>query len=275
VRWRPRWLGGGTGSSLITLKSERELECIRAACRVVVEALRVVRALAAPGVTTACLDKAVEKRIIECHAEPAFKGHGASGKRPPFPASLCTSVNEEVVHGIPGERVLREGDLLSVDVGARRAGYYGDAAISLGIGTVSPEARRLMQVCREALELGIQAAKPGGRLADVSRAIQRHVEGHGFSVVRDLVGHGIGSSLWEEPQVPNYYTPRLRDVVLRPGMVLAIEPMINAGRWQVKTLSNHWTVVTRDGSLSAHFEHTVLITRQGVEVMTRDPGAEE
>jgi len=253
---------------LITLKSERELERIRVAGRVVAEVLELVRSLARPGVTTAYLDKEAEKRIIECKAEPAFKGHGASGKRPPFPASLCTSVNEEVVHGIPSERVLLDGDLLSVDVGARCAGYYGDAALTVPIGNVSAGARKLLDVCREALWLGIKAVGPGRRLADVSRAVQNHVEGNGFSVVRDLVGHGVGSSLWEEPQVPNFYDRKHRDVVLRPGMVLAIEPMINAGAWQVKTLANRWTVVSRDGSPSAHFEHTVCVTRDGAEVLT-------
>lgn len=260
---------------MITLKSERELEGIRAACRIVAEALELVRSLARPGVTTADLDKAVEKRIIERNAQPAFKGHGASGKRPPFPASICTSVNEEVVHGIPSERELREGDLLSVDVGVCRGGYYGDGAISVPIGRVSPLAERLMAVCREALCLGIQAAGPGKRLSDISRAVQRHVEGNGFSVVRDLVGHGIGSSLWEEPQVPNFYSPRSRDVILRPGMVLAIEPMITAGGWQVMILPNRWTVVSRDHSLAAHFEHTVCITPEGVEVMTAPVGSEK
>jgi len=260
---------------LITLKSERELAQIRVACRVVVEALALVRSLARPGVTTGQLDNAVEKRIIECGAEPAFKGHGATGKRPPFPGSICTSINEEVVHGIPGERSLREGDLLSVDVGARYKGYYGDGAVSLAIGAVSAKAQRLLDVCREALWLGIRAAGPGRHLADISRAVQRHVEANGFSVVRDLVGHGVGSSLWEDPQVPNYYSSKLKDVVLRPGMVLAIEPMINAGRWQVRTLPNRWTVVSADGSPSAHFEHTVCVTRDGVEVMTLAPGEKE
>ena len=260
---------------MITLKSDRELGGIRVACSIVAEALDLVRLLAKPGVTTAYLDKEVEKRIIDRNAQPAFKGHGASGKRPPFPASICASVNEEVVHGIPGERELREGDLLSVDVGVRHGGYYGDAAVSVPIGRVPPLAERLMAVCREALSLGIQAAGPGRRVSDISRAVQRHVEGNGFSVVRDLVGHGIGSSLWEEPQVPNFYSPRSRDAVLRPGTVIAIEPMITAGGWQVRTLPNRWTVVSRDGSLAAHFEHTVCITSQGVEVMTVAPGHRE
>ena len=257
---------------MITLKSKREVDRIRIACGVVAEVLELARALAKPGVTTAYLDKEAEKRIIERSAEPAFKGHGGHGKRPPFPASLCTSLNDEVVHGIPDERELRQGDLLSVDVGARYRGYYGDGATTLAIGDVAPEARRLMDVCREALGLAIQAAGPGKRLADVSRTVQRHVEGNGFSVVRDLVGHGIGASLWEEPQVPNFYSPKFRDVVLRPGMVLAIEPMINAGSWRVKTLANRWSVVSRDGSLSAHFEHSIAITPDGTEVLTVVPG---
>jgi len=254
---------------LITLKSERELARIRTACQIVAEVLELVRSLARPGLSTAELDKAAEKRIIERGAAPAFKGHGALGRRPGFPASICTSVNEEVVHGIPGERTLREGDLLSVDVGARYSGYYGDGAITVPVGRVEPVARRLVRVCQEALEAGVGAAGPGKRLADIGRAVQQHVEGNGFSVVRDLVGHGIGASLWEEPQVPNYYNPRIRNVLLRPGMVIAIEPMITAGGWRVKTLPNRWTVVSRDGSLAAHFEHTVCITKDGVEVLTR------
>lgn len=259
---------------MITLKSKRELDKIRYACRVVAEVLGLVGRLAQPGVTTAYLDKEAEKRIIEHGAEPAFKGHGGSGKRPPFPASICTSLNDEVVHGIPGERVLREGDVLSVDVGARYQGYYGDGAATFAIGAVSPVARRLVEVCKQALDLGVQAAGPGKRLSDVGSAIQSHVEANSFSVVRDLVGHGIGASLWEEPQVPNFYNPKMRHVVLRPGMTLAIEPMINAGDWRVKTLANRWTVASCDGSLSAHFEHSVAVTAEGVEVMTVLPSRE-
>ena len=203
--------------------------------------------------------------------EPAFRGHGASGKRPPFPASICTSVNDQVVHGIPGDRELCDGDLLSVDVGARLRGYYGDGATTIAIGRVEPGAQRLLEACRRSLELAIEAIGPGKRLAEVGRAVQGHVEALGYSVVRDLVGHGIGASLWEEPQVPNYYSPGVPDVVLRPGMTLAIEPMITEGGWRVKTLPNRWTIVTRDGSLAAHFEHTVAITRDGVEILTAAP----
>ena len=256
---------------MITLKSERELGKIRTACRVVAETLELVRTLATPGVTTAYLDKQAEKRIIDSSAEPAFKGYGASGKRPPFPASICTSVNEEVVHGVPGERILRDGDLLSVDCGARYKGYYGDGAVTIPVGTVPEPALRLMQVCRDALELAIQAIGPGKPVSAIGRTVQTHVEANGFSVVRDLVGHGVGASLWEEPQVPNFYKPGAADVALRPGMVIAVEPMITAGQWRVRTLGNRWTVVSRDGSLAAHFEHSLAITSDGVEVLTVVP----
>lgn len=260
---------------MIKLKSKRELERIRTACQIVAETLELVSELAKPGVTTSYLDKQAEKRIIDRSAQPAFKGHGATGNRPPFPASICASINDEVVHGIPGERELRDGDILSVDCGSLYRGYYGDGAVTIAIGDVSREARLLMDTCREALGLAIQAIGPGTRLSEIGRTVQRHVEERGFSVVRDLVGHGIGSSLWEEPQVPNYHNPSLPDIVLRPGMTLAIEPMINAGGWRVKTKRDHWVVVTRDGSLSSHFEHTVAITEDGVEVLTRTQAAEE
>ena len=256
---------------MITLKSERELDRIRVAAAIVGEVLERMRELAAPGVTTGELDKAAEKLIIERGGEPAFKGYGAAGKRPPFPASICASINDEVVHGIPGDRAVREGDLLSVDVGARYSGYYGDGATTVGVGQTEPGGQRLMDACRRGLELAIEAIGPGKRLSALGRAVQGYVEGQGYSVVRDLVGHGIGASLWEEPQVPNYYNPSCPDVVLRPGMVLAIEPMITEGGWKVKTLRNHWTVATRDGSRAAHFEHTVAITRSGVEVLTVAP----
>jgi methionyl aminopeptidase len=178
-----------------------------------------------------------------------------------------------VVHGIPGDRELAEGDLLSVDVGARFRRYHGDGAASFAIGPVSAEARELMDVCRQALDLAIEALGPGTRLSEVGRTVQEHVESHGFAVVRDLVGHGIGKSLWEEPQVPNYVSSNFRDVTLRPGMVLAIEPMITAGGWAVTTRSNRWTVATEDGSLAAHFEHTVAITDDGVDILTVCPAA--
>ena len=256
---------------MITLKSERELERIRVAAGIVGEVVELMHELAEPGVTTGELDSAAEKLIIERGGEPAFKGYGGSGRRPPFPASICASVNEEVVHGIPDERVLREGDLLSVDVGARYRGYYGDGATTVGVGEVEAPARRLMDACQQALALAVESIGPGRHVSDVGRAVQTCVEGQGYSVVRDLVGHGIGASLWEEPQVANYYNVTFPDPVLRPGMFLAIEPMITAGGWRVKTLANHWTVVTRDRSLAAHFEHTVAITTTGVEILTVAP----
>jgi methionyl aminopeptidase len=256
---------------LITRKSTRELGHIRAASQVVAEALALCGRLARPGVTTVELDKQVEDLIELRNCAPAFKGYGGRGKRPPFPASICASVNEQVVHGIPDDRPLAEGDLLSVDVGACYERFYGDGAATFRIGTVSGQARRLVRTCRRALALAIEAIGPGKRLSDLARTVQGYVESHGFAVVRDLVGHGIGSSLWEEPQVPNYMSSGLRDVVLRPGMVLAIEPMITAGHWAVKTLANRWTVVAEDGSLAAHFEHTVAITEDGVEILTVVP----
>ncbi|NQT52974.1 type I methionyl aminopeptidase [bacterium] len=253
---------------MITRKSKRELDLMRKANGVVAEVLALIGRLARPGVTTAELDNEARK-LIKCRGcAPAFLGHGGRGRRPPFPASICTSVNHEVVHGIPDQRPLQEGDLLSVDVGTCWRKYYGDGAATYAIGTVARPARRLMDTCRRALELGIAAIGPGKRLSTLARTIQGYVESHGFSVVRDLVGHGIGTSLWEEPQVPNYVGSSLRDVVLRPGMVLAIEPMICAGDWRVSTLPNRWTVVAADGSLAAHFEHTVAITDDGVEILT-------
>lgn len=260
---------------MITRKSERELRHIRKASATVAEALELCRTLARPGVTTSALDKAAEKLIIDRGCEPAFKGHGGSAKRPPFPASICASINEEVVHGIPGERELQDGDLLSVDVGARCRRYYGDGATTIAIGTVAPRARRLIDTCQRALQEGIAAIGPGRHLADLSRAVQGYVESHGFAVVRDLVGHGVGLALWEEPQVPNYFSRRFRDVVLRSGMVIAIEPMITDGHYSVKTLGNRWTVVTKDGSLAAHFEHTVAITEDGVQILTVTGHAED
>jgi methionyl aminopeptidase len=213
-------------------------------------------------VKTLELDRFAEVFLRERGARPAFKGYRGYG------FTLCTSVNEEIVHGLPGERRLQEGDILSLDLGAIVDGYYGDAAITVGVGEISPDARRLLQVTQEALHRGIAQAVPGRRLTDISHAIQSHVESHGFSVVRVFVGHGIGRALHEEPQVPNFGPPD-RGPVLRPGMVLAIEPMVNAGTPEVTILEDQWTAVSQDRSLSAHFEHTVAITENGPEVLTR------
>ena len=247
---------------MIVCRSAAELERMRAAGRLVGEVLTALTPRVAPGVTTAELDEIAEKMITDAGAIPAFKGyHG-------YPATICASINEEVIHGIPsGQRVLREGDILSIDVGASLEGYFGDSAITLPVGQVSEEAARLLTVTEEALYKAIDVAKPGGRVSDIGHAVQKHVEAYGFSVVRVFVGHGIGQRMHEEPQVPNYGEagrgPRLAE-----GMVLAIEPMVNAGKPAVKVLSDGWTAVTRDKSLSAHFEHTVAITASGAWILT-------
>ena len=227
---------------------------MREAGRLVGEVLSELTAMVEPGMTTADLDEAAEKRIVAAGAVPAFKGyHG-------YPATICASINEEVIHGIPsGRRVLNSGDVISIDVGASLGGYYGDSALTLPVGQVSEEAATLLRVTDEALYKAIERARPGGRISDIGHAVQQHVESFGFSVVREFVGHGIGQRMHEEPQIPNYGEPG-RGPRLAAGMVLAIEPMVNAGKAAVKVLADGWTAVTRDGSLSAHFEHTVAVT---------------
>jgi methionyl aminopeptidase len=235
---------------------------MREAGRLVGEVLTELAARVAPGVTTADLDELAEKRLRKAGATPAFKGyHG-------YPATICASINEEVIHGIPsGRRVLNEGDVISIDVGASLDGYFGDSAITLAVGQVSEAAATLLRVTDESLYKAIEAVKPGGRISDIGHAVQRHVEAYGFSVVREFVGHGIGQKMHEEPQVPNYGEPG-RGPRLTEGMVLAIEPMVNAGKPAVKVLADGWTAVTRDGSLSAHFEHTVAVTADGPWILT-------
>jgi len=227
---------------------------MREAGRLVGEVLTELSAMVAPGVTTADLDAAAEKRITAAGAVPAFKGyHG-------YPATICASVNEEVIHGIPsGRRVLKAGDVISIDVGASLDGYFGDSAVTLPVGPVTEEAATLLRATEESLYKAIEQVRPGGRISDIGHAVQHHVESFGFSVVREFVGHGIGQKMHEEPQVPNYGDPG-RGLRLAEGMVLAIEPMVNAGKAAVKVLADGWTAVTRDGSLSAHFEHTVAVT---------------
>jgi methionyl aminopeptidase len=235
---------------------------MREAGRLVGEVLTELMAHIAPGVTTADLDGLAEKRITRAGAVPAFKGyHG-------YPATICTSINEEVIHGIPsGRRVLNEGDVISIDVGASLDGYYGDSAMTLPVGQVSEDAARLLRVTEESLYKAIESVRSGGRISDIGHAVQHHVEAYGFSVVREFVGHGIGQRMHEEPQVPNYGEPG-RGPRLSEGMVLAIEPMVNAGKPAVKVLADGWTAVTRDGSLSAHFEHTVAVTADGPWILT-------
>jgi methionyl aminopeptidase len=239
---------------MIVCRSAAELERMREVGRLVGEVLTELSAMIAPGITTADLDLAAERRILAAGAAPAFKGYQG------YPATICSSINEEVIHGIPsGRRILQEGDVVSIDVGASLDGYYGDSAMTLPVGPVSEEAATLLRVTEEALYKAIDRARPGGRISDIGHAVQQHVEAFGFSVVREFVGHGIGQRMHEEPQVPNYGEagrgPRLTE-----GMVLAIEPMVNAGKPAVKVLADGWTAVTRDGCLSAHFEHTVAVT---------------
>lgn len=247
---------------MITIKDPRELKSMRLAGRIVAEVLNELAAMVKPGVTTAALDQFAENYLIKKGAIPAFKGYNG------FPASICASVNEEVVHGIPGTRRLKEGDIISIDVGAFYEGYCGDAAITVAVGDVSKEARTLIKVTEEALYQGIKQAVAGARLGMVSNAIQAHAEMYKFSVVRQYVGHGIGKQMHEDPPVPNYGRQD-RGPVLEPGMTIAIEPMINIGVWEVVVKPDNWTVVTRDGKYSAHFEHTIAITEQGPEILTR------
>lgn len=248
---------------MVILKSLQEIEKIHRACLVVADVLAGVRDMIRPGISTLELDEFAEQMIRAAGARPAFKGYRG------YPRSLCTSLNDQVIHGIPSRKiVLKEGDLLSVDVGAVVDGFYGDAAISAPVGTVSAAAARLIQVTEEALTLGIAQAYPGNRLYDISAAIQQHVEANGFSVVREFVGHGIGRSLHEDPQVPNF-GERGRGPRIQAGMVLAIEPMVNKGGSATVVLDDKWTAVTADGSLSAHAEHTVAILDGGPKILTR------
>lgn len=248
-------------------KSAAEIERMREAGRVVGRILREVAAAVRPGVSTGELDEMAEALIYEYGAKPAFKGYSQGGKTP-FPGVLCASINEEIVHGIPSrKRTLREGDIFSVDFGVVLDGWYGDSAITVPVGRVSETASRLIEVTRRALEIGIEAAVPGNRIYDIGAAIQAHVESEGFSVVRDFVGHGIGRRLHEDPQVPNY-GPGGQGIRLKPGMVLAIEPMVNEGTWEIEELDDEWTAVTADRKLSAHFEHTIAVTEDGPQILT-------
>jgi methionyl aminopeptidase len=251
----------------IAIKTRHELEAMRAAGRHVAEILLELREHVVAGATTADLERVAQRCIRERGVESAFLGYGPGGL-PPYPAVLCVSVNEEIVHGIPGPRELKEGDIVSLDFGVAAEGLYGDAALTVPVGRVSEPAQRLIDTTREALERGIAEMVPGRRLSDISHAVQQHAEAGGFSVVRQFVGHGIGRAMHEPPQVPNFGRPG-RGPRLLPGMVFAIEPMVNAGTPEVHVLEDEWTAVTADGSLSAHFEHTVLVTDSGPEVLTR------
>lgn len=247
---------------MIVLKTSRELALMKEACRISAEALKIAGQAVEPGVTTAQIDKIAYDYIISQGAQPNFLHlYG-------FPATACISINEEVIHGIPSEsRVIKEGDLVSIDLGAKKNGYNGDNAATFAAGKISPEAKRLCDTTREALYEGIKKAVAGGRIGDIGSAVAGYCEQRGYSVVRDYTGHGIGAKLHEGPEVPNFGTPG-RGIRLLPGMTIAIEPMINEGRAQVKTLSDGWTVKTVDGKLSAHFEHTVAITQEGPVILT-------
>ena len=246
---------------MIVCKSPSELERMRAVNAAVAEILQQLRGMVAPGATTADLDEVAGQLIREAGGASAFKGYRG------FPATLCASVNEQVVHGIPSRRQLVEGDIVSLDMGVLLDGFYGDSAITVGVGRIDDRTRELLRVTEEALYRGIEQARVGSRVSDIGHAVQRHVEAHAFSVVREFVGHGIGAGLHEEPQIPNYGDPG-RGPRLAEGMVLAIEPMVNMGRPGVRLLDDGWTAVTRDGSLSAHFEHSVAVTAGGPSILS-------
>lgn len=251
---------------MIVLRSRQEIELIRAACQIVADVLQRLVEVVAPGVSTAELDALAEKWTRDRGAVPAFKGYNVGGRV--YPSSLCVSINEEVVHGMPSpKRILNAGDIVGLDYGAVYKGYYGDSAVTVAVGEVTEDAERLMRVTRESLYCGIDSMRVGNRIRDISAAIQKHAESHGYGVVRDFVGHGIGQRLHEEPQVPNYVgtgqNPRLKE-----GMVLAIEPMVCEGTYEVEVLQDGWTAVTRDRRLAAHFEHSVAVTANGPEILT-------
>jgi len=240
---------------------EEEVRAIKKSNQIVAKILEELGSMIKPGVRTRDLDEHAEARTREIGAIPAFKGYRD------FPSSLCTSINEEIVHGIPSTRALREGDIVSLDFGVLYEGYYGDAAITFPVGEITPKAKKLIQAAKEAFHKGLDQARAGNRLSDISHAIQTYVEAQGFSVIRSFVGHGIGLSLHEEPQIPNFGLPG-RGPKIKPGMVFALEPMIAVGDWNVEILEDNWTAITRDKSLSAHYEHTVAITEEGAEILS-------
>jgi len=255
----------------ITLRSRREIELLRKAGVVVANVLSKLKEMAEPGITTLDLDKVASQMTAEAGAEALFRGVHSPLAQIPFPGVICTSINEQVVHGIPSQDSrLEDGDILSIDFGVRLNGYCSDAALTVAIGQVSQEKRRLMDVTKHALDIAIEKSAPSLKWSQVAAEMQRYTESAGFSVVRDFVGHGIGTKMHEDPRVPNFVSSELlaEDIILTEGMVLAVEPMINAGSCGVRTLRNGWTVVTRDGKCSAHFEHTIVIVENGCEVLT-------
>ena len=255
---------------MIVRKNMAELEKMRAAGLLVWKILNQLKGMVAEGVTTYELEMQAEKMMVEAGARPAFKGYSTPAAGTKFPFVLCTSVNDEIVHGMPSQkRVLKKGDIVSIDTGVQLNGYYGDSAVTVPIGEIAEETKRLLEVTRESLELAIEKARPGNRLFDICGTVERHVTAHGFTVVREFVGHGIGTHMHEEPQIPNYVDRKNEYPRLKEGMVLAIEPMVNAGKPGSRVRPDRWTAVTEDGKNSAHFEHTVAITANGPWVLTR------
>jgi len=251
---------------VILIKSKKEIDYIRESCRIVAETLQLLKSNVKPGITTLELDKIAEDYIRSNNAVPAFKGYSQGGA-PGFPGSVCSSVDDEVVHGIPGSRILKEGEIVSVDIGVLKNGFFGDAALTVAVGNISDEKKKLMDVTECSLQLGIEQAIAGNKVHDISNAVQVYVEANGFSIVRDLCGHGVGKFLHEDPSIPNFGRkgtgPKLKN-----GMTLAIEPMVNAGKYDVITAKDGWTILTADGSTSAHFEHTILINNNSPEILT-------
>lgn len=252
---------------MILIKTKKDIEFIKESCRIVAETLQLLKKKVEPGITTIELDNIAEEYIRSNNATAAFKGYSQGGTSIDYPGSICSSVDEEVVHGIPGKRVLKKGEILSIDVGVQKNGYFGDGAITVPVGVISEEKKKLLEVTEKSLYLGIEQAIEGNRLHDISAAIQEYVEANGFSVVRDLCGHGVGKSLHEDPSVPNF-GKRGTGLKLKSGMTLALEPMINMGTFRVRTAGDGWTILTQDGMPSAHFEHTILITNGKPEILT-------
>ena len=251
---------------MILIKSKKEIDYIRESCRIVAETLQLLKANVKPGITTLELDKIAEDYIRSNNALPAFKGYSQGGA-PGFPGSICSSVDDEVVHGIPSTRTLKEGEIVSLDIGVLKNGFFGDAALTVAVGNISDDKTKLMKVTERSLQLGIEQAIAGNKVHDISNAVQVYVEANGFSIVRDLCGHGVGKFLHEDPSIPNFGRkgtgPKLKN-----GMTLAIEPMVNAGKYDVITAKDGWTIITADGSTSAHFEHTILINNNLPEILT-------
>lgn len=251
---------------MILIKSKKEIDYIRESCRIVAETLQLLKSNVRVGITTLELDKIAEDYIRSNNAKPAFKGYSQGGA-PGFPGSICSSVDEEVVHGIPSSRILKDGEIVSLDIGILKDGYFGDAALSVAVGSLSDEKKKLMEVTERSLQLGIEQAVAGNKVHDISNAVQVYVEANGFSIVRDLCGHGVGKFLHEDPAIPNFGR-KGTGAKLKNGMTLAIEPMVNAGKYDVVTARDGWTIITADGSASAHFEHTILINNNSPEILT-------